>query len=239
VTVDIFIPCFIDQFYPKVGFQMVKVLEIIGCTVNYNPDQTCCGQPSFNAGKLDLTRKVARKFISEFSIDRKIIVPSGSCVGFVKNHYQNLFKGEGLEKEISKITNNIHELSEFMINELNIDNVNARLPGRAAYHDACSALRELGIKSEPRRLLNKVKDLELVELADPETCCGFGGGFSTKFESISVAMAERKREDIENVDVDYLISTDASCFLHLEGYLKKSGSKVKCVHLAEVLASGN
>lgn len=239
MTVDIFIPCFIDQFYPKVGFQMVKVLELIGCTVNYNPDQTCCGQPAYNAGKIDLSRKVAAKFLSDFNVDRKIIVPSGSCVGFVKNHYAKIFENHARDKEIEKLTGNIRELSEFMVKDLNIDNINARFAGKAVYHDACGALRELGIKNEPRKLLEKVKDLEMIEMDSSETCCGFGGGFSTKFESISVSMAESKRMAIEATGADYVISTDASCFLHLENYLKKKGSKVKCVHIAEVLSSGN
>jgi len=218
---------------------MVKVLELIGCTVNYNPEQTCCGQPAYNAGKIDLSKKVARKFLSEFSVDRKIVVPSGSCVGFVKNHYARLLEGEVSASDIEKLSANIRELSEFMISDLNIDNVNARFVGKAVYHDACGALRELGIKEGPRQLLKKVKDLELVEMDDSETCCGFGGSFSAKFESISVAMAESKRKAIEATEADYVISTDASCFLHLENYLKKNGSKVKCVHIAEVLASGN
>lgn len=218
---------------------MVKVLEIIGCTVHYNPDQTCCGQPAFNAGKLDMSRKIARKFLSEFESERKVIVPSGSCVGFVKNQYQTIFEGMGLEKELDRMNQNIYELTDFMVNELKIDNVNARFPEKAAFHDGCGTLRELGIKNEPRQLLSKVKDLELFELDSAETCCGFGGGFSTKFEAISVSMAEQKKADIDKAEVDYLISTDASCFLHLENYLKKQGSKVKCVHIAEVLASGN
>jgi len=192
IKVQLFIPCFVDQLYPHTGFNMVKVLEKAGCEVSYNSAQTCCGQPAFNAGFWDDARIVCDKFLIDFNKDSYIVAPSASCVGFVRNYYPKLFENSSQLSNVKAIGAKIFELSEFLVKVLGITNFNARLEAKATYHDSCAGLRECKIKNEPRQLLANVEGLELVELNDVETCCGFGGTFAVKFEAISVSMAEQK-----------------------------------------------
>ena len=238
MIVDIFIPCFIDQLYPTVGLNMVKVLEKLGCGVNYNPEQTCCGQPAFNAGYWDEARTVGEKFIKEFQNDRYIISPSASCTGYVKNYYPEMFNNSVLHNELKQIKKNLFEFSDFLVNVLKITDVGASLKGVATYHDSCAGLREYGIKQEPRALLSKVRGLEMREMKDTEVCCGFGGTFSAKFEPIAVGMAEQKLKNAQEVKAEYFISTDMSCLLHIDSYIKQQKNNVKVMHIADVLASG-
>jgi L-lactate dehydrogenase complex protein LldE len=238
MIVDIFIPCFIDQIFPEAGMNMVKVLEKAGCDVNYNPEQTCCGQPAFNAGYWEEAKLVGEKFIKEFHQDRYIVCPSASCVGMIKNYYPEMFYNSALHNEYKQLSKNIHEFSSFLVNILKVTNVGAKLEGVATYHDSCAALRECKIKQEPRTLLKQVQGLEIVEMKDTETCCGFGGTFSAKFESIAVGMGSDKVKHAMDTGAQYLISTDASCLLHLDGYIKKQKQDIKTMHLADVLASG-
>ncbi len=238
MLVDIFIPCFIDQLYPTTAWNMVRVLEKAGCTVNYNPNQTCCGQPAFNAGYWDQCKDVGEKFIKDFPNDRYIVSPSASCVGMVKNYYGELFHNTTLRTECKSVQRNIYELSDFLVNILKVTDFGAHFDGKVTYHDSCSGLREVGIKQEPRTLLANVKGLELIEMVDTETCCGFGGTFSVKYEPIAVGMAEQKVINVEATKADYIISSDMSCLMHMQGYLKKQGKPIKIMHLADVLASG-
>jgi len=238
MIVDIFIPCFIDQIYPETANNMVKVLEKVGCEVNYNIEQTCCGQPAFNGGFWDACKEVGQKFLKDFSNDRYIVSPSGSCVGMVKNYYGEMFHNSAMHNEYKQVQKNIYELSDFLVNILNVTDIGATLEGIATYHDSCAALREMNIKTEPRTLLSKVKGLELREMKDVETCCGFGGTFSIKYEPIAVAMADTKIENAMETGAEYIISTDISCLMHLDGYLKKQNKPLKIMHLADVLASG-
>lgn len=238
MLVDIFIPCFIDQIYPQTAFNMIKILEKVGCKVNYNPNQTCCGQPAFNGGYWDQCKEVGEKFIKDFPNDRYIVSPSASCVGMIKNYYPEIFHNTVLHNESKTIQKNIIELSDFLVNVLKVTDVGARLDGIATYHDSCAGLREVGIKEEPRTLLSNVKGLELREMNDTETCCGFGGTFSVKYESIAVGMAEQKINHATETKADILISTDVSCLMHLDGFMKKQGTKMRVMHLADVLASG-
>jgi L-lactate dehydrogenase complex protein LldE len=238
MIVDIFIPCFIDQIYPNAGLNMVKVLEKVGCDVNYNPEQTCCGQPAFNAGFWTEAKEVGEKFIKEFQHDRYVVCPSASCVGMIKNYYPEMFHNSALHNEYKQLAKNIHEFSSFLVNVLKVTNVGAKLEGLGTYHDSCAALRECKIKQEPRTLLKNVRGLEIVEMKDTETCCGFGGTFSAKFEPIAVGMGSDKVKNALETGAQYLISTDASCLLHMEGYIKKQNLDLKPMHLADVLASG-
>ena len=238
MLVDIFIPCFVDQLFPEAAFNMIKVLEKAGCTVNYNPAQTCCGQPAFNAGFWDQCKDVANKFINDFPNERYIVTPSASCAGMVKNYYPEIFHNSVLHNKSKSIQKNIYEFSDFLVNVLNVTDIGARLNGVATYHDSCSALREMGIKKEPRTLLSNVRGLEIREMQDTETCCGFGGTFSVKYEAIAVGMAEQKIIHVEETSADIIISTDVSCLMHLDGYLKKQNKKIKVMHIADVLASG-
>jgi len=238
MNIQLFIPCFVDQLFPDTAFNMIKVLEKSGCSVSYNAKQTCCGQPSFNAGFWDEAKPVCSKFIKDFSGSDYIVAPSASCVGFVRNYYSKIFDNSSLHHEVTDLGKRIYEFSEFMINILKIEDVGAKLQGKATYHDSCAGLRECRIKTEPRKLLSNVKGLELTEMNDVETCCGFGGTFAVKFEAISVAMADQKIENALATGADYLISTDLSCLMHLQGYIKHKGYKLQSLHLADVLASG-
>lgn len=238
MKVELFIPCFIDQMYPDTAFNTVKVLEKAGCTVKFNPAQTCCGQPAFNAGFWDDAKAIGSKFLDDFSADGVIVSPSASCTGMVRNYYNDLFTNTAVHNKCRAVQGNIYELSDFLINILNVDYFGAELEGRAVYHDSCSALRECKIKAEPRQLLEKVHGLELVDLPDNETCCGFGGTFAVKFDAISSAMAQQKVDHALSVNADYIISTDASCLLHLQSYIDKQQLPLKTMHLADVLAGG-
>lgn len=236
MDVSIFIPCFIDQLYPAVAFNMVKVLEKCGCRVEYNTNQTCCGQPAFNAGFWGEAKEVCNKFLKDFEKADYIVAPSASCVGFVRNYYTRLFENSSVHNEMKNLGDRVFEFSEFLVKVLQIEDLGARLDGTATYHDSCAALRECHLKEEPRKLLRKVKGLTLVEMEDVETCCGFGGTFAVKFEAISVAMADQKINHAAQTGASYLISTDMSCLMHLEGRLKNQGSTIRCLHLADVLA---
>lgn len=238
MNVQIFIPCFVDQLYPDTGFNMVKVLEKAGCTVSYNGNQTCCGQAAFNAGYWDDAKPVCQKFLKDFSGSDYIVGPSASCVGFVRNYYNTLFDNSSLHHQVQDMNKRIFEFSEFMTDVLGVDDVGAILEGKATYHDSCAALRECKIKEGPRRLLAKVKGLQLTEMNDVETCCGFGGTFAVKFDAISVGMGEQKVENAMATGAEYLISTDLSCLMHLQGYIKTKGYALKTLHLADVMASG-
>jgi len=238
MDVQLFIPCFVDQLFPDTAFNMIRVLEKAGCRVRYNPDQTCCGQPAFNAGFGDDVRAVCAKFLRDFDPSTPIVAPSASCVGFVRNYYGSLFGDASFHNEVKAIGQQIFELSEFLVQKLQQTSFGARLEGKATYHDSCAGLRECRIKNEPRQLLMAVEGLELVEMEDVETCCGFGGSFAVKFEAISIGMAEQKVEHALATGARYLVSTDLSCLMHLQGYIQSKGHSLQTLHLADVLASG-
>jgi L-lactate dehydrogenase complex protein LldE len=231
----IFVPCFIDQLYPQTAINMVTILKQVGCTIDYNPNQTCCGQPALNAGFWNEAYDVAKKFVADFANKEQVVCPSASCVGFIKNHYKELLGTDVDASVLEHLQNHIYEFSEFLVDYCDISNLSAKLEGKAMYHDACSALRECQIKEAPRLLLSKVEGLELVENPNSEVCCGFGGTFSAKFEPISVAMAEKKVEEALDLSVDYIISTDLSCLMHLQGYIDNKKIPLKTLHLADVL----
>ncbi len=238
MKVQIFIPCFIDQLYPQTAFNMVKVLEKATCEVEYNANQTCCGQPAFNAGFWDEAREVCAKFIKDFDTVDYIVCPSASCVGFVRNYYTKLFENSSVHNQVKDLSNRIFEFTEFLTDIVKIENYGAVLNGTATYHDSCAALRECKIKDAPRKLLGNVKGLQLIEMNDVETCCGFGGTFAVKFDAISVAMADQKVKNAEATQADYIISTDLSCLMHLDGYIQNKGLAIKTMHIADVLAAG-
>ncbi len=237
MEVQLFIPCFVDQLYPQSAFNMVAILEKAGCHVAYNPKQTCCGQPAFNAGFWDEAHDVCKKFIKDFSGSEVIVAPSASCVGFVRNYYTKLFENSSYYNDVKALSENIFEFSEFLVNKLGQTKFGAELNGKATYHDSCAGLRECKIKTEPRKLLQHVKGLEIVEMQDVETCCGFGGTFAVKFEPISIAMGEQKVEHALATGAQYIISTDLSCLMHLQGYIDNKGYAIKTMHIADVLVS--
>src|SRR6476660_3139629 len=238
MTVQIFIPCFIDQLYPQTAFNMIRLLEKAGCTVNYNAEQTCCGQPAFNAGFRDESKEVCSKFIKDFRGADYIVAPSASCVGFVRNYYLEMFGNSSVHNEVKELGKKTYELTDFLVNVLQYDDFGARFEGSVTYHDSCAALRECGIKKEPRLLLEKVKGLELVEMNDVETCCGFGGTFAVKFEPISIGMADQKALNALATGSQYIVSTDHSCLMHLDGHIRHKGMNIRTMHIADLLVSG-
>ncbi len=238
MNVQIFIPCFIDQLYPNIAFNMVKVLEKAGCTVYYNTNQTCCGQPAFNAGFWGEAKDVCKKFINDFNGADYVVAPSASCVGFVRNYYGNLFENSAQQQQVKSLAERTFEFSDFLVNVLKVEYLGAEFVGKVTYHDSCAALRECNLKEEPRKLLRNVKGLELIEMNDVETCCGFGGTFAVKFDAISIAMADQKIDNALNTGAEYLISTDMSCLMHVDGCIQHQQKNLKVIHLADVLASG-
>lgn len=238
MKVQLFIPCFVDQLFPQTAFNMVKVLEKACCEVAYNPNQTCCGQPAFNAGFRDDARDVAAKFLKDFEGPDYIVSPSASCTGFVRNYFPTLFENSSMHNQVKDTGKRIYEFTEFLTDVLKIENYDAAMNAKATYHDSCAALRECKIKEGPRRLLSHVKGLEIVEMADNETCCGFGGTFSVKFESISLAMADQKVQHAMATGAEYIISTDLSCLMQLDGYIRNKQLPLKTMHIADVLAAG-
>jgi L-lactate dehydrogenase complex protein LldE len=238
MDVQLFVPCFMDQLYPETAFNTIKVLEKAGCRVRYNENQTCCGQPAFNAGFRDEARAVCAKFLKDFSGNEIIVTPSASCAGFIRNYYSLLFENSATNSDLKYLKQQVFELSDFLVNKIKVTEFGASLNAKAVYHDSCAGLRECGIKQEPRILLAGVSGLELVEMKDVETCCGFGGTFAVKFEPISVAMGEQKAQHAADTGAEYLISTDMSCLMHLQGVIDNKGLPMKSLHLADVLAVG-
>lgn len=238
MKVQIFIPCFVDQLYPQTAFNMVKVLEKATCEVAYNTNQTCCGQPAFNAGFWDEARAVCSKFLKDFEGADYIVAPSASCVGFVRNYYSKLFENSSQRNQVKDLSKRTFEFTEFLTDVLKIENFGAELNVKATYHDSCAALRECKIKQGPRNLLSHVKGLELVEMQDNETCCGFGGTFAVKFDAISIGMADQKTRNAMETGAEMIISTDLSCLMHIDGYIKGKELPLKTMHIADVLASG-
>jgi L-lactate dehydrogenase complex protein LldE len=236
--VDIFIPCFIDQVYPQTGFNMVKVLEKAGVKVHYNTNQTCCGQMAFNSGFWDDAKKLGEKFINDFNNDRLIVGPSASCIGYVRNGFDELFFNGAHHNEYKQLQRSMFEITDFLVNIVKVTDFGSVFEHKVTYHDSCAALREYKLNNEPRKLLENVKGLELVEMKNTHECCGFGGTFSIKFEPISTAMAEQKVRDALETGAEYIISTDSSCLMQLDGYIKKHKLDMKVAHIVDVLASG-
>jgi L-lactate dehydrogenase complex protein LldE len=236
VNVSLFIPCYVDRLLPGVGIATVRVLERAGCKVDYPEGQTCCGQPPFNAGCAREARAVAGHFLDCFRDAEHIVVPSGSCAAMVKAFYAELFRGTEREAAAREIASRTSEFADFLVHRLGVEDVGAVCRAKVTVHDGCHGLRELRSKEPIRKLLRRVKDLELVESTEAESCCGFGGLFSVNFPQISTAMAEVKARSIQESGADLVVSSDPSCLLQISGYLSRQGSPVRCLHIAEVLA---
>jgi len=218
---------------------MVKILEKLGCKVNYNANQTCCGQISFNSGFWDDAKKIGEKFIKDFPNDRPVVVPSASCAGFVRNYYNELFYNTGLHNEYKILKKNITEFTDFVVNTMGVKEISgAVFEHKVTVHDSCAALREYGLKDELRTLLRNVSGITILEMKHRETCCGFGGTFSVKHEPVATAMAEQKVLNALATSAEYIVSTDLSCLMHLEGYIKKKKIPLKIAHVIDVLSSG-
>ncbi|HYW72174.1 MAG TPA: (Fe-S)-binding protein [Pyrinomonadaceae bacterium] len=239
IKVGLFVTCLVDQLWSSVGTSTVEVLRRAGCEVAFDERQTCCGQPAFNTGYRTEAKRLARRFIELFeeSDAQFIVSPSGSCTAMV-HHYDTLFADEEPWRVRARaVAERTIELSSLLVRELKVLDVGARFAGRVTWHDACHGLRELGVRDEPRVLIKQVRDAELVELENCDACCGFGGTFSVKYPEISAAILERKIETINASGVDAVVSGDASCLMQIGGRLSRIGSKVRVMHLAELLAS--
>ncbi len=235
--VALFVTCLVDLIRPSVGFAAAKLLEDAGCHVCVPAGQTCCGQPAYNSGDKGTAADLARQTIAALEGFDYVVVPSGSCGGMLKAHYPELLATDPAWKDrAAKLAARTYELISFLTDVRGVSAVKARLAARATYHDSCSGLRELAIKEQPRRLLASVQGLELVEMADCEICCGFGGTFSIKFPEISNAMVEKKCANVVEANTDLLLAGDLGCLMNMAGKLRRQGRAVEVRHVAEVLA---
>ena len=239
MKVSLFVTCLVDQLWSSVGTSCVAVLRRVGCEVEFDDRQTCCGQPAFNTGYRNEARQVAKRFIEIFEESKAdaIVSPSGSCTAMV-HHFPELFSDEPQWRERAEvIALRTHEFSSFLIRVLKIEDVGASWQGRLTWHDACHGLRDLNIRLEPRKLIGNVRGAEFVELENADACCGFGGTFSVKYPEISLAILDQKIEAIERAGVQAVVSGDASCLLQIGGRLTRKGSNIRVMHLAELLAA--
>ena len=237
MKVSLFVTCLVDQMWSSIGTSCVEVLRRAGCEVEFDERQTCCGQPAFNTGYRDEARQVAKRFIEVFEQSKAdaIVSPSGSCTAMV-HHYAELFADEPQWlARAQAVAARTHEFSSFLVRVLKVEDVGASWQGRLTWHDACHGLRDLNLKSEPRRLIRNVRGAEFVEVENAEACCGFGGTFSVKYPEISVAILDQKIEAIERAGVDAVVSGDASCLMQIGGRLSRKKSSVRVMHLAELL----
>jgi L-lactate dehydrogenase complex protein LldE len=220
------------------GMAVVEVLERLGYSVHFPKDQTCCGQPAFNSGYRSEARAVARHFLDVFEESEYVVVPSGSCTAMISHHFHDLFGKEPETLARSQtLSKRVFEFSTFLTEVARVEDVGARFEDIVTFHDGCHGLRELQVRSGPRRLLAKVRGLELREMKPAEECCGFGGTFSVKFPELSGAMARTKISAIESTGANTVVSLDSSCLMQIQGALTRAGSKIRTMHLAEVLAS--
>ncbi|PQV64198.1 L-lactate dehydrogenase complex protein LldE [Abditibacterium utsteinense] len=238
MKITLFIPCFVDSFYPQTGQAMVRIFEKLGHKLDYKPQLTCCGQPPFNAGYWDESRKVAVKVLDALMDAEKVVIASGSCGAMLKVFYLELFKNTPREADAKALADKTFEFSDFLVNQLGVTDIGAKFPHAVTFHDGCHGLRELGIKTEPRALLAGVEGLELREMGEAQTCCGFGGLFSAKFPQISVAMGQVKTKSATETGTKYLVSNDGSCLMHIQGVLDREKRGIQCLHIAEVLNQG-
>lgn len=237
VSVGLFVTCLVDMFRPRIGFAAVELLERAGCRVAVPEAQTCCGQPAYNSGDNAHAREITRGLIDAFAEFDYVVAPSGSCAGMLREHMAELFEDEPAYAEGAKaLAAKTYELTSFLVDVMGMPTAVASFDGTATYHDSCSGLRELGVKSQPRRLLNGVDGLTLTELPGAEVCCGFGGTFCVKYPDISNKMVEDKTTDIAGTGADTLLAGDLGCLLNMAGKLSREGKPVRAYHVAEILA---
>ena len=237
MKVGLFVTCLVDLSRPRIGFAALKLLEAAGCEVVVPAGQTCCGQPGYNSGARDVARALARKVLAEFRDCDYVVAPSGSCSGQVKRHYvEDLFHGEPEQADFERLAARWYELSEFLVDVLRVGSVPGRFAGPVTYHDSCSGLRELGVKMQPRHLL-QMAGARLAEMEGAERCCGFGGTFSIKLGDISTRMALNKCANVHASGAKVLSGGDLGCLLNIEGRLRREGDmETRVLHFAEIIA---
>jgi len=238
MRVGLFVTCLVDLLRPSVGFAALRLLEAAGCEAIVPATQTCCGQPGYNSGDNEAARALALKCADDFDGCDYVVVPSGSCAGMIRVHYPRLFDAASdAGQRMNALAARTYELTDFLVSVAGLDRVPGEFAGTVTYHDSCSGLRELGVKRQPRALLEKIAGLSLKEMAACETCCGFGGAFSVKFGEISVQLADNKCENIRASGAQAVVGGDLGCLLNIEGRLRRTGDEsTRVLHVAEVLA---
>lgn len=234
---SLFIPCLVENFRPEIGVATARLVARTGVLTDCPADQTCCGQPAFKTGHWRESRRLAKHFIEVFESAEAVVSPSASCVAMVRLHYPELFVDEPRWRDRAvSLGKRVYELTEFLVDVRGVTDFGAALPGRAVYHDSCQVGRALGIKDQPRRLLEGVAGLQMLDLEEPEACCGFGGIFSLQFPDVSETILAKKAADIGRSGAEWVISAEVSCLLNIGGWLDKQSSPVHAVHIAQVLA---
>jgi L-lactate dehydrogenase complex protein LldE len=243
MRIGLFIPCYIDQFYPQVGLATVDVLERFGVEVEYPEEQTCCGQPMANVGCHADARPLAERFLQIFGAYEYVVSPSGSCVAMVRHHYEQIL---GPTDELAAIARKTFELCEFLTDVMHVERLEGRFPHRVGLHQSCHALRELRTAADsermvpafdkPRQLLASLEGVEITQLQRPDECCGFGGLFSISEEAVSCLMGQDRLADHEQAGTEILTSTDMSCLMHLDGLIRRQKKPMRVMHVAEIIA---
>lgn len=239
-TVGLFVTCLVDLFRPTVGVAAARLLEEAGCSVHVPPNQTCCGQPAYNSGDVKTARSMARRVMDVFENFDYTVLPSGSCAAMMKYHYSDLFKSDSsLTERTRRFSVKVFELVSFLSDIRNVKNVPGTFSGSITYHDSCAGLRKLSIKKQPRRLLQSIPGIHIIEMENAEVCCGFGGTFSIKFPEISRRISADKVRSIQATDAHMVLAGDMGCLLNISAALKRAGSNVQTRHVAEILAGMN
>jgi len=237
MRIGLFVTCLVDLMRPRIGFCALRLLEAGGAEVVVPAAQTCCGQPGYNSGDLDAARALARKLLAEFRDCEYVVAPSGSCAGMIRAHYPRLFAGRAEAPEFERLAARTHELTDFLVNIARLEIAPGAFRGTLTYHDSCSGLRELGVKRQPRALLARLPGVEVREMEESETCCGFGGTFAVKYGDISARMSDNKCARIAATGAGTVVAGDLGCLLNIEGRLRRLGDhETQVLHIAEVLA---
>jgi L-lactate dehydrogenase complex protein LldE len=238
MRVGLFVTCLVDLMRPSIGFAALRLLQAAGCEVVVPAAQTCCGQPGYNSGDRISAKALARKLLRDFDGCDYLVAPSGSCAGMIRIHYPKLFSDEpALRETVQRVAGRTYELTDFLVNIAKLEKIPGHYSGTLTYHDACSGLRELGVRVQPRALLAKLPGVTLAEMRESDTCCGFGGTFSVKFGDISARMADKKCEHIARTGAGAVVAGDLGCLLNIEGRLRRRGDwQTRVLHIAEVLA---
>lgn len=238
MRVGLLVTCLVDLVRPRVGFATLTLLEASGAEVVVPATQTCCGQPAYNSGDLEAARTLARKLLAEFRDCDYVVVPSGSCAAMIRVHYPKLFQGRPEATEFERLAARTYELTDFLVSVARVEKLDGSYRGTLTYHDSCSGLRELGVKTQPRSLLARLPGVKLQEMREPETCCGFGGTFSVKYGDIATRMADNKCAQAVATGADTIVGGDLGCLLNIEGRLRRRGDEhTRVLHIAEILTA--
>ncbi len=236
--IALFVTCLVDLMRPEIGFSALKLLEHAGCDVVVPDDQTCCGQPAYNSGDRRTAHQLAVRVLAQLEGYDYVVIPSGSCAGMIKVHYFDLFANDPqMKRRMSDLAPKVYELTDFLVRVMKITDVPGRAEGTVTYHDSCSGLRELGVSTQPRELLSKIPGLQLKEMKDCRTCCGFGGTFAMKYGNVSAAIVDDKVHNIQDTGAQAVVLGDLGCMLNIEGRLRRLGDeRTQVLHVAQVLA---